>query len=152
MATKWKKGEYIRARVSRRHFLPLYLMVLALFGIILYFYIIQKEVNQIAVIAAAIFSIILMKKIELERFSTYYEINPDNLREVSGLVGKKVKNVNYHSISDVSVSQTPWQRLLNYGNVRVKMFAEDATSIIKNIPNPEGFVEFMEQKINQKER
>ncbi len=127
-------------------------MILALFGIIGYFYWTGREVNQIAVILAAIFSFILIKKIELERFSTYYEVNPDNLKEVSGIVGKKVKNVSYHSISDVSVSQTPWQRLLNYGSVRVKMFAEDATSTIKNIPHPEDFVDFMEQAMNKKRR
>lgn len=150
MATKWKKGEYMRARISRRHFLPLYLMILALFGIIVYFYWTGREINQTAVILAAIFSIILIKKIELERFSTYYEINPDNLKEVSGILSKKVKNVSYHSISDVCVSQTPWQRLLNYGNVRVKMFAEDATSIIKDIPHPEDFVDFMGQTMNKK--
>jgi len=138
----------LRVRTSRRYYVPIYAMSIFIVGFILWINLGEGSVSQVALLAAAIFIISSIKGSELHRFNFLYEITPLAVVFTEGIFSKRSKRIDLSSISDINISQNPWQRLLRYGDVDVKLFAEG--SKIPNINNPKKFALVLEETMVNK--
>ena len=111
-----------------------------------------KEVNKFVFETALIFSAILLASVEIHILRDVYEINNSSLVHHKGIISNKIRKVDLIAISDADSKQNSWQRILNYGDVSARMFSAESTLLIKNINSPVKFANFLEEKINEKNK
>jgi len=142
----------MKVRNSRKAYFFIYVMIFILIitvGVIKFS---GKELSKLAFEAVLVFSAMLIIFTEIHRFRNLYEINPHSLIHSKGIFVKKTKRVDLLSVSDADSKQNPWQRLFNYGDVTVNLYSGGSTVPVKNINNPEKFVDFLEEKMSKKRR
>ncbi|MCF7910199.1 PH domain-containing protein [Candidatus Pacearchaeota archaeon] len=135
---------------TRLIYIPLYIMVLIVLFFMLYLKVNNLPLNQTGIILGIVFIVVIFKFTELHRLSNYYEINQDALVHVRGLINKNSKNVDVFAISDIDIDQNLWQRMLGYGTVKVRLFSEDNSTLVKDIKNPKEFVRVLEKVMMEK--
>ena len=150
--SKEEDNSIMKARTSRKLYIPVYLMIIVLVLVIIYLKVFGLSINKLAFIGAIAFAIISFLFIEIHRLRDLYEINPNSLVHSNGILNKKVKSVDFFAISDSDVSQNLLQRMFNFGNVNVRLFSQDSTTSVKNINNPLEFARFLEESIGKKRR
>lgn len=149
MSLGFKPKEVMRVRGSRKKYIPLYLMVIA---VIVFLVIINNngvEMSRFLFAFSIVFIILVLKFTEVHRFYNLYEINPGFLVHRKGIFNVKTRSVNFGSVSDLDVRQNPWQWLLGFGDVHVRIFSEDTEEVIKDINKPHKFAEFLENYLMQ---
>ncbi len=144
--------ESYKVRASRKIYWPFYLMALVIALILIIFYIKGNEIHSVAFWLAIVFIILTIKYTELNRLNDFYEINPMSLIHCHGLINKKIKSIDYFAISDLDIDQSLTQRMMNIGSVNIRLFSEDSTTSVKNIPHPEKFAQELEKTIMKKRR
>jgi len=142
--------DLITIRNSRKAYLPAYLMILAVIALLIYLKIEEFPLHPYALIAAAVFIIGTIKTTEIHRLRNYYEITSNYMIHKKGLFTKEIKRIFIPTISDIGLKQTPWQRLLNYGTVKIHRYSEGPTIDVKNINSPIEFMDILEGVLNRK--
>ena len=146
-----KEGEEsIKVRISRKVYIPIYLMIIILFFTVLYIKILGREIAPIALGAVFVFSLILIIISELNRLRFSYEINNSSIVFNRGIINKSVRSVDLFSLSDATMHQTLWQRIINIGNINAGLYSdgEDSSTMVKNINNPKKFISFLNERLN----
>jgi membrane protein YdbS with pleckstrin-like domain len=144
MKKKEKEG-VLKQRSSRKLYIPFYLMIILLIGLMGFIFFSGKALNTFALICALVFVFFVVKLTELHRLTNLYEINPSTLIHTVGLVNRNSTRTDFFAISDVDITQTAWQRILNYGDIEIRLFSRDNVTKVKDIDDPESFVEFLEK-------
>jgi uncharacterized membrane protein YdbT with pleckstrin-like domain len=134
------------ARNSRKLYLPVYIMIFFLFVSIAIIKINGLTLSMVAIISVAVFTILGIKITEVHRLGNKYEINPLSLIHTKGYFSTHSKRIDLDSISHMEVMQTAWQRMLNYGDIQVMMFGEEAATL-KNINRPHKIASLFEEKM-----
>lgn len=140
----------MKVRNSRKTYIPVYFMIVILLFTIGYIKYSGKELNNLALKGAFIFSILAVIITELHRLSNRYEINDNAVVHAKGLFFVTSKRTDILAVSDAELKQNPWQRILNFGDVNVMVFSRESVTNVKNINNPSEFTSFLEDKINEK--
>jgi membrane protein YdbS with pleckstrin-like domain len=79
-----------------------------------------------------------------------YKLTPSNLEFDSGLISKTTRNVPVRRIQDVTVSATPWQRLLGFGDVIVDNASDEGgKAVLKNINSPREHADLLLKQIRR---
>lgn len=138
-----KKKSILRIRNSRKVYLPVYFMVLVLVGVIIYIKLMGLPFDNYLLLIVGAFILLALKTTEIHRLVNLYEINPNVVVHSFGLFSKRVQDIDMNSISDIRIHQTLWQRMLNYGDVVISLFAHD--NMVRNIDDPSRFVEVLEK-------
>ncbi|MFH1801524.1 MAG: PH domain-containing protein [archaeon] len=154
MLGKKEETGIMRIRTSRKYYLPFYIMVFILLSVVIYIKIEGYPINKISFYSAIIFCVLVLKFTEFHRYNSLYEINQDSLVHVQGILtpSKAVRRIDFFAISYIAFDQNWWQRIFRFGNVNVRLFARDSTTMVKNIDKPEKFSKFLEHSINEKRR
>tara|TARA_Y100000310_G_C20447064_1_gene698926 strand:+ start:289 stop:765 length:477 start_codon:yes stop_codon:yes gene_type:complete len=142
--------EAMKTRSSRKTYFLVYMMIFILITTVAIIKISGKELDQFAFKAVLVFSAALIIFTEIHRFRNFYEINHHSLIHSKGIFVKKTKRVDLLSVSDADSKQNPWQRLFDYGDVSVNLYSGGNAVPVKNINNPEKFVDFLEEKMGEK--
>jgi len=139
----------IKIRGSRKHYIPIYFMILILIFIIFFLKTQELPINRNVVIAAIVFCILGIKGTEAHRFLSYYQITNHYLVYSKGIFSNDIKRIFIPTISDIVLKQSFWQRLLNYGNVMIHRYTQGAIIEVKNISNPERFIDILERRMDE---
>lgn len=145
-----KSGGVMKVQNSRKVYFPIYLMIIILLGTVLLMKTSGKGIDNALLRIVIAFSAAGIIFTELHRGIYSYEINNHSLVCRRGFFIRRTKTIDLLAISDADSKQNPWQRLLDYGNVNVRLFSKDSTTLIKNINNPEQFVHFLEIKMAER--
>ncbi len=79
-----------------------------------------------------------------------YKLTPSTLEFDSGLMSKTTRNVPVRRIQDVTVSATPWQRLLGFGDVIVDNASDEGgKAVLKNINSPREHADLLLKQIRR---
>lgn len=140
----------MRARISRKVCLPVYLMIIILFLTMAYIQFSGKGINPLAFRAVLIFTIAAFLFTEIYRLQNLYAIDGQSIIHVNGLLFKTTKRTDLTSVSDVELRQNPWQMLLNYGTVEVSVFSKENTTHVRSINNPIEFMTFLQKKMAER--
>jgi membrane protein YdbS with pleckstrin-like domain len=82
-----------------------------------------------------------------------YTLTGSTLEMDSGFVSKTTRNVPLRRIQDVTVSATPWQRLVGIGDVVIDNASEEGGKIVlKNINSPRKHADTLLQQMRRLER
>jgi len=78
----------------------------------------------------------------LQQRTISYSLNDQCIEVDSGLISRTTRNVPLTRIQDVTVSASPMQRLLNFGDVVIDNASEDGGKvIIRNIDSPREYAD-----------
>ena len=143
-------GKILKVRGSRKGYIPIYLMILTLVIAITVAKIYGKDVNTLSIKLALIFSALGLIFTEVHRYTNFYEINSNSLIFSTGLLKSSTRRIDLLSISDADSNQTLWQRMLNYGDVNVRLFSKESSACISGINDPMKFVNFLIELIDEK--
>jgi membrane protein YdbS with pleckstrin-like domain len=135
-------------RTSRKLYFPVYLMIFILITVLTFIKIQGLQISILAIASVLVFTILGIKVTELHRLGSKYEVNPLSLIHTRGYFGTNSKRIDLDAISHMDVMQTPWQRLLNFGDIEVMMFGERAVTI-KNINHPHRLASLFEEKMKE---
>ena len=149
MNLKNNKKEIIRT--SRKSYIPFYIMTLIILGVIIYIKLNNLPLNRDVFIASMIFIFFVIKLTEVHRITHHYDITPTALEKVEGIFFKKIKRMNYGAISQLHLSQSPWNKLLNIGTIEIAQFSETIRTEIKNIDKPREVLHEISKKMIRKE-
>lgn len=87
--------------------------------------------------------------IEISRLLHKCVVLPSKLMVMDGLIKRNKKHIYMSSISDIDVKQGLMQRLLNYGNIHIKCASGEGAAEIKDVANPGGIMEEIEELIEK---
>lgn len=142
------KREYIvKIKRSRKMYLLIYLMNLAIILFLVYLFYKEYTLNKKAIIISIIFIIVIIKITEIHRFRNWWAITEHSLIQSTGILNKNVREVDFSSISDIDLDQPLFKRMFDYGNVNVRLFLNETSINIENINKPESFMEKLQELI-----
>jgi hypothetical protein len=130
-----------KVRRSRRSYLLVYLIALGFFMILIYLANTGLTMSPLTWIIALFLILSLIKYAEIHRIKDWWGITDSALIQSLGLLNKNIRHVGFTSISDMDINKPIHKRVLNYGDVNVRLFLSDTSINIKNISNPDRFVE-----------
>ena len=144
-----KKEFLFKVRRSRKSYSLIYFMILIILGVLYYFKQGGLTIPSVTLIISIIFIVLLIKFTEIHRLKDWWAITNSALIQSLGLLNKNVREVGFSSISDMDINKPFFKRLLNYGDVNIRLFLNETSIKIKDISNPEQFVEDFQQIISQ---
>ncbi len=145
------KSRYlIKVRRSRKTYFLLYTMILAVFGIIFYLMYRGYPIKLNTWMIAGGFSIILIIFSEIHRIRDWWAVTEHSFVQSKGLLSKNIREVDFSSISDLDLDQHFFKRIINYGNVNVRLFLNETNICIKDIDRPEDFIKDLQSIISEK--
>lgn len=82
-----------------------------------------------------------------------YTLTESKLEIDSGLIARSTRNVPIRRIQDVTVSATPWQRLLGIGDLMIDNASEEGGKVVlKNIDTPKRHADELLEQMRRLER
>jgi uncharacterized membrane protein YdbT with pleckstrin-like domain len=138
--------------VSRKLYLPFYLMLVFLFALVGFIKVSDLPLNSLTIIGTTTFAIIGICFTEIHRIKDSYHITTDYLEHYSGFIAKKTNKIHIKSITDINARQKLWQRLMGYGSIIVQSASGASYIEVKNIGKPDKFIETLEKRMEEMER
>lgn len=143
------KGQ-LKIRGSRKRYFLIYVMVLIVIAIVGYIRYNNLFLSESAFVFAIIFIISALFSTEIHRFMEFYRITTNYLECTVGLFSKKTKKILIESIVDIDLNQKVWQRFLGYGTLNIHAASGVNIIQIKSINNPVRFMDFLEERVDEK--
>lgn len=82
-----------------------------------------------------------------------YTLTESKLEIDSGFISRNTRNVPIRRIQDVTISATPWQRLLGIGDLIIDNASEEGGKVVlKNIDSPKRYADEMLEQMRRLER
>jgi membrane protein YdbS with pleckstrin-like domain len=143
-----KRKYLLKVRRSRKTYFLLYLMIVLIISLIGYLYYEGYSISSFALIISFLFIFLIIKFTELHRFKDWWAITPTSIIQSTGIFNKNVRDIDFSSISDLDLDQSFFKRILNYGNVNVRLFLNETSIKIIDINKPEEFIEELQRIIS----
>jgi membrane protein YdbS with pleckstrin-like domain len=135
----------IKVRKSRKSYFIIYLMIIAIISLLVYLYQNNHPPSKFSLIIAILFIILSIKITEIHRFRDWWAITNNSLIQSTGIFNKNVREIDFSSISDLDLDQSFFKRILNYGNVNVRLFLNETSIKIVDINKPSEFIEDLQK-------
>jgi len=143
-----EKKTFMKVSNSRKLYLPIYFMILILIAVVIFIKYNGLPLTNLVLILAGLFIFFSVKFTELHRFSNSYEIDKNSYIHIRGIFNRRSRSMDFLAISSIEVKQNLWQRLLDYGDVRVRLYSGESESIVKDINNPAEFGRFLREMMH----
>ena len=147
-----KRKYLIKARRSRKTYFLIYVMIFSILFLLGYLYYNDYPLNKFSLIVAFGFIILLFKVTEIYRLKDWWAITESSLIQSTGIFNKNVRELDFSSISDLDLDQPFFKRILNYGNVNVRLFLNETSIKIININRPGEFIEELQRIMSMARR
>ncbi len=146
-----RKDKYLlKVRRSRKTYFLIYLMIFIVAFSCIYLYYLGYEIGSSVQIISIVFIVIFIKITEIHRLRDWWGVTNSSLVQSKGILNKNVREVDFSSISDLDLNQPFFKRLLNYGDVNVRLFLNETSICIEGISRPNKFIENLNDIISSK--
>ena len=89
---------------------------------------------------------------EYMRYKMHILFDESKISVVDGIIARKVHAIYFDTISDITVHQTIWQRMLGYGSIILRSNSGTENLIFPAVRTPYKVVEHLEQRIESNKR
>jgi uncharacterized membrane protein YdbT with pleckstrin-like domain len=138
-------GDIIILNESRKTFFFGYLLLTLFAASVIYLKVSNFNItNQSLTISAVVIITGLFIPEIVRRWETV-TIRKDKIDISSGILRKKHRKFFANTITDIHIKQSFWQRILNYGGIKVHSFAQHNDISLGTVSNPKKRVEEMEK-------
>jgi uncharacterized membrane protein YdbT with pleckstrin-like domain len=85
----------------------------------------------------------------LRRQCTHYVITTHRLLFREGVLARRGRDIGLSRITDVSYSQTLWERIVNSGTLTIESAGEGGASVLRHIPDSDGVQQLLNHMIEE---
>jgi uncharacterized membrane protein YdbT with pleckstrin-like domain len=140
----------VRTRISRKNFLGMDLFTLVLGGVICFLgFRFATGVNPLLIVVAAIAPLLIAQTYGwLVRANTEYRIYSDSLEIESGILSRKIDNIQLFRIRDLGLDQPLLGRMLGFGNLTLASTDQSAPHLVlRGVDDPRSLYETLRELI-----
>jgi uncharacterized membrane protein YdbT with pleckstrin-like domain len=109
----------------------------------------QQGMLRLLVLAVAVVVLLLTVVVPLLRWrTTHYVITTHRLLFREGIMARRGRDLGLARITDVSYTQTLWERIINSGTITIQSAGEHAT-VLKQIPDSDGVQQLLNHMVEE---
>jgi uncharacterized membrane protein YdbT with pleckstrin-like domain len=142
-----KEKILLKVHRSRKPYMIYYVMILALLGYIGYSYYMNNPVSNKFLIISFISILLIIKLTEIHRIRDWWAITEGSFIESKSILNRNIREIDFHTIADISLDQPLFKRIFNYGTVEIRKLIEEKSIVIPNINKPEKFINILRDAI-----
>jgi uncharacterized membrane protein YdbT with pleckstrin-like domain len=110
----------------------------------------QQGLLRLLVVALAVILVIALVVVPLLRWrTTHYVITTHRLLFREGILARRGRDIGLSRITDVSYSQTIWERIINSGTVTIESAGDSGATVLKRIPDSDGVQQLLNRMIEE---
>ena len=105
---------------------------------------------RLVVVGVALLLTLLLVAVPLLRWrTTHYVITTHRLLYRAGILSRHGRDIGLSRITDVSYTQTLWDRLINAGTVSIETAGEGGPTVFSAIPDSDGVQQLLNQLVEE---
>jgi hypothetical protein len=128
---------------SRKAYILYYFFSLIIIFSLIYLYFRGYVIESYVFWICFIFVLGIIYTTEIIHHREWWAVTNNSLIHSVSIVNKNVREVDFSSISDLDLDKPLYQRILNYGDVNVRLFLNETSIKIRHINSPEKFIKFL---------
>jgi uncharacterized membrane protein YdbT with pleckstrin-like domain len=110
----------------------------------------QQGLLRLLVVALAVILVLALVIVPLLRWrTTHYVITTHRLLFREGILARRGRDIGLSRITDVSYSQTIWERIINSGTVTIESAGDSGATVLKRIPDSDGVQQLLNHMIEE---
>jgi uncharacterized membrane protein YdbT with pleckstrin-like domain len=110
----------------------------------------QQGILRMVVLAAAlVLLLILVVKPLLRWRTTHYVISTHRVLFREGILARRGRDLGLSRITDVSYTQTLWERIINSGTLTIESAGDGGATVLRQIPDSDGVQQLLNHMIEE---
>jgi uncharacterized membrane protein YdbT with pleckstrin-like domain len=110
----------------------------------------QQGLIRLIVLAVALVLLVSFVLVPLLRWrTTHYVITTHRLLFREGILARRGRDIGLSRITDVSYSQSLWDRIINSGSLTIESAGDSGATVLKQIPDSEGVQQLLNHMVEE---
>ena len=110
----------------------------------------QQGVYRMAVLAVAVLLLLVTVLVPVLRWrTTHYVITTHRLLFREGILARRGRDLGLSRITDVSYTQSLWERVINSGTVTIESAGDSGATVLKQIPDSDGVQQLLNHMVEE---
>ena len=110
----------------------------------------QQGLFRLLVLALALVLLLALVVVPLLRWrTTHYVITTHRLLFREGILARRGRDIGFPRITDVSYSQSIWERIINSGTVTIESAGDSGATVLRRIPDSDGVQQLLNHMIEE---
>jgi uncharacterized membrane protein YdbT with pleckstrin-like domain len=110
----------------------------------------QQGLLRLVVLVLALLLLVVVVLAPLLRWrTTHYVITTHRLLFREGVLARRGRDIGLSRITDVSYSQTLWERIINSGTLTIESAGEGGATVLRHIPDSDGVQQLLNHMIEE---
>jgi uncharacterized membrane protein YdbT with pleckstrin-like domain len=110
----------------------------------------QQGILRMVVLAAAlVLLLVLVVKPLLRWRTTHYVISTHRVLFREGILARRGRDLGLSRITDVSYTQTLWERIINSGTLTIESAGDGGATVLRQIPDSDGVQQLLNHMIEE---
>ncbi len=110
----------------------------------------QQGVLRMLVLALAVVLLLALVLVPLLRWrTTHYVITTHRLLFREGILARRGRDLALSRITDVSFTQTLWERIINSGTLTIESAGDSGATVLEQIPDSDGVQQLLNHMVEE---
>ncbi len=110
----------------------------------------QQGMLRLLVLALALVLLLTVVLVPLLRWrTTHYVITTHRLLFREGILARRGRDLGLSRITDVSYTQTLWERIINSGTLSIESAGESGPTVLRQIPDSDGVQQLLNHMVEE---
>jgi uncharacterized membrane protein YdbT with pleckstrin-like domain len=110
----------------------------------------DQGIYRLVIVGVALLLLIAFVFVPLLRWrTTHYVVTTHRLLFREGILARRGRDIGLARITDVSYSQSVWERLLNSGTVTIETAGDSGATVLQRIPDSDGVQQLLNHMIEE---
>ena len=110
----------------------------------------QQGIYRMLVLALAVVLLLATVAVPLLRWrTTHYVITTHRLLFREGILARRGRDLGLSRITDVSYSQTLWERIINSGTLTIESAGDGGATVLRRIPDSDGVQQLLNHMVEE---
>jgi uncharacterized membrane protein YdbT with pleckstrin-like domain len=110
----------------------------------------QQGLLRLLVVAVAVLLLLVLVVVPLLRWrTTHYVITTHRLLFREGILARRGRDIGLGRITDVSYTQSLWERIINSGTVTIESAGDSGATVLEKIPDSDGVQQLLNHMIEE---
>jgi uncharacterized membrane protein YdbT with pleckstrin-like domain len=110
----------------------------------------QQGVYRMAILAVAVLLLLFTVLVPVLRWrTTHYVITTHRLLFREGILARRGRDLGLSRITDVSYTQSLWERVINSGTVTIESAGDSGATVLRQIPDSDGVQQLLNHMVEE---
>jgi len=110
----------------------------------------QQGLLRLGTVGLAVVLILVLVVVPLLRWrTTHYVITTHRVLFREGILARRGRDIGLSRITDVSYSQSVWERIINSGTVTIESAGDSGATVLKQIPDSDGVQQLLNHMVEE---